>query len=154
MYHKILLVAFTCILIFGCSSFNKTENIIGVYKITKNNCHGSTQQIDICKNIVFIELVNGHFYKISNNEIAFVVWSGMNDLTYVAKKYEGDPSVVNYPIMLSIAAESSYVENITFTSKGNGVYSFGNQSTLSTLEFSLATAEDITRYIKEYPGND
>jgi hypothetical protein len=156
MLIRIWSILFILFITSGCSSVHKSDEIKAVYKVIDRNCQGTEDQIINCENIALLEFVNGNFYKVSNNEIAFVLWYGESELTYTARKYEGAYLIDSYPFTLTIDKESKYLETIIFASKNKGTYSFGKSSEagVSSLQFQRATDEDITDYVKEYPGNE
>ena len=139
----------------GCSAILEKDNILGVYKIGEKECRGSLTQINTCKEITLVEFVKGNFYKISDNEVAFTVWSGQSDLVYTARKFEGEYSIDSYPFTLIISNENGYLEKIVLQSPHYGIYSFGsNEENISELEIIAIGKNEIAKYIKEYPGND
>ena len=140
MFSKRSFILFTGLLASACSSLQSSDDIISVYTIGDKNCKGSDEQINWCNDITLLEFVKGNFYKISNDEIAFVTWSGKGELTYTARKYEGVHLVESYPFTLILSTESEYLEKIVFTSKNQGTYTFGNPngSDMSSLQLQSA----------------
>ena len=139
----------------GCSAILEKENILGVYKIGEKRCRGSITQINACKDITLVEFVKGNFYKVSDDEVAFTVWSGKSDLVYTARKYEGVYFIGSYPFTLTLSNGSAYFEKIVFQSQYSGIYSFGsNAENISELEIIAIGENEISNYVKEYPGNN
>ncbi len=135
----------TSSLLFGCASLPQQINILGTYKVEDRTCRGSDVQIQSCQQIRLLEFVKGNFYTISDNEVAFVTWSGdrNEDLLYSAKKYNGQLIVYAFPTSLSLSEDT-------------GLYRFGsnNASDMSELKFTRMSGKDINLLQKEYPGNE
>jgi hypothetical protein len=148
----------TSTLLFGCASLPPQIDILGTYKIQDRSCRGSDVQIQSCQKIRLLEFVKGNFYKISDNEVAFVIWSGdrNEDLSYSAKKYNGQLIVNAFPSLLPLSDDSDFMESITLNSEDTGVYKFGskNASDISELNFTRMSSKEINLLQKEYPGNE
>ena len=146
---------------FSCASTLNQNNIVGIYKVSTRDCNGSSVQIESCKSIAFIEFVAGKFYKIADNEIAFVIWSGEKntELLYLARKYNGDLNFMLGKSHILTGSDNQIKETIQFTSVGSGVYSIENYSTQykkwihSELIVEKASSKDVKNYTMEYPGN-
>lgn len=156
MRYKIPIIVCAVLLTTACASIQSAESILGVYTPTDKQCHGSAVQIDWCDKVSLLELVNGRFYSIAENEIAFVTWSGRYDLTYSAIKVSGKHLVDAYPFTLILSQESDYLEKIVFTAKNSATYHFGNphQGVMSSMQLQLATDNALAHYIKSYPSDD
>ena len=156
MFFKRAFVLPALLLILAFTSLQSKDDIISIYAIGDRSCHGTQESIDWCQNVALIEFVNGNFYKIKDNEIAFTIWSGVDELSYTARKYEGVQFIPSYPFTVMISDESVYIEKIVFNSRHQGHYIFSkpNESEISSLQFHKATSEDLKRFIKIYPGND
>jgi len=159
---KHVCISISIFILGSCSSIpeqNQTD-IIDIYKVFDRSCKGSSVQITECKAIAFIEFVRGNFYKISNDEIAFVQWKNEAnaDLLYTARKYSGESVFKNYPINIDIAVDPKFIETVTMSNKKHGVYKFGGQdksnTELSELKFRPAKKEELNLYKMEYPGSD
>jgi hypothetical protein len=155
---RIFFLLITSSLIFGCASLPPQINILGTYKVEDRTCRGSDVQVQSCQKIRLLEFVKGNFYKISDNEVAFVTWSGdrNEDLLYSAKKYNGQLIVSSFPTLLPLSDDTDYIESITLNSEDTGVYRFGgkNTSDISELKFSRMSNNDINLLQKEYPGTE
>lgn len=155
---RILFLLITPILLFGCASLPSQSNILGIYKIEDRTCRGSEVQIKTCQEITLLEFVRGNFYKISNNEVAFALWSGdkNEELLYSAKKYNGQLIVNTFPTLLSLSEDENFIEYITLNSKNTGVYSFGSNASTNTseLKFTKVSIDEINSFKKQYPGTD
>ncbi|HWV14629.1 MAG TPA: hypothetical protein VN030_04285, partial [Cellvibrio sp.] len=136
------------------------NNILGVYKVTDRTCNGSAIEINACESIVFIEFVKGSFYKIADDEIAFVIWSGEkgDDLLYQARKFGGRIDSDNGQLSLLIDGKN-LKERVIFLSSTTGIYSIERplfssaQLIKSELKIEKASASDLKDYSMEYPGN-
>ena len=141
---------------FGCTYAADTNSIIGVYKVAERKCSGTETERKSCNDISLLEFVKGNFYKIADDEVAFVVWSGDSDLRYNARKYAGEYVVKSYPATFVISDDNGFSESIVFNSKSEAVYRFGKNDGADISELVVVPASDIElrRYTKVYPGND
>lgn len=164
---KILRVTMSTLFLcsFGalCSCSNtptdSNNSIIGIYKVTDRDCSGTSIEIDDCNSVAFIEFVKGNFYKISDNEVAFVIWRGEagSDLLYSAKKYEGNTSFENNQMNGTISNDDDFKEEVHFSSLKTGVYTLEKKLSppiKSKLTLERASAVDLKNYTREYPGNN
>ena len=138
----------------SCAHLENEQDLIGVYKVVDTECVGSVVDIEACNSIVFIEFVKGKFYGVSDDEVAFVVWSGSYDLTYAARKLDVSSVVSGYPFSV-IIDDSDYIEKLNFESYAAGEYIFGSDSIgMSKLKIKRASVVDVNKYIKVYPDRD
>ena len=153
---RIFLCFCVSIIMSGCSCAADANSVLGVYKVVERKCVGTAVEITACNDISLLEFVKGNFYKISDNEVAFVVWSGDSDLTYSARKYEGKSVVESYPVKLVVSDDEGFGEFLLFKSKSEGVYSFGKNNSADKSELTVVPVsnDDLRGYSKEYPGND
>ena len=87
------------------------------------------------------------------DEVAFVVWSGGENLEYNARKIEYSINIENYPFVIEIETDSDFIESFTLFSNESGLYSYGRKGAQSTLNIRKATQQDLEQYNKLYPGN-
>jgi hypothetical protein len=155
---RIFFILITSTLLFGCASLPPQVNILGTYKVEDRTCRGSDVQVQSCQKIRLLEFVKGNFYKISDNEVAFVIWSGdrNEDLLYSAKKYNSQLIVNSFPTLISLSEDIDFIESITLNTEDTGVYRFGgkNASDISELKFTRMSSKDIDLLQKEYPGTN
>jgi hypothetical protein len=136
----------------ACTGSSHEKSAIGIYKVSERDCKGSSVQIDECNKIVLVEFVKGKFHKVRNNEVAFVVWSNEDELTYNARKIESDVRVVEYPSSIVIDKYFALEEKVVLNSDSFGVYVFPTgENSVSRLTIEKATSSDLARYNKEYP---
>lgn len=154
MILRRLLLIIIFITLSSCASVSNQEDIIGIYQVSSRECTGNQFQIDSCNDIQLLEFVKGKFYKIRDNENAFVVWSGNKDLTYNVRKIKQSFATTSFPFNLTLENDITYVERIIFNSNIDGLYEFGDPSSPSILRFHRALPEQLSKYIKNYPGND
>lgn len=167
MMKKLLRVTiptlFLCSLgaLWSCSNTPASSNssIIGIYKVTDRDCNGTSTEIADCNSVAFIEFVKGNFYKISDNEVAFVIWRGEvgDDLLYSAKKYDGDITFEKGNINGIISNDDDFKEDVYFSSSTTGIYTLEKKTSppiKSKLTVEKALAADLKNYTREYPGNN
>ena len=152
---------FFSFMLASCSSGGDTSenNILGIYKVSDRICQGSEAEVESCQAIIFVEFVKGNFYKVSDNEVAFVVWSGEKgkELTYTARKYEGAITFTKEPASAVISDDASFREEINFSEK-TATYSYeklqSGEPVKSQLKLNKAQTSDLAEYRMEYPGNN
>ena len=146
----------------GNTPVSDSGNVLGIYKVSDRNCKGTPVEIEDCNSVMLMEFVKGNFYKIADNEVAFVIWRGESgsDLLYTARKYEGNIKFQNTSLNTIISDDEKFKEEIRFLSQTKAIYSLEKKSsqsqavTTSELTLEKATATDLHNYILEYPGND
>lgn len=141
---------------------NISGDIIGKYNINNRGCFGSSAMIEQCESIKIIEFVHGSFYKVSNDEIAFVVWSGNKgeELMYSSRKYYGNKAILKSPFIAEIDQSEGVSEFVEFFNDNLGRYELTKKSLNGDVSFQMLL--DIERvyedspveYITIYPGND
>jgi hypothetical protein len=152
---KTVLYTFFMFFLISCTGISHEKSVIGIYKVSERDCKGNSVQIEVCKNIVLIEFVKGKFHKVRNNEVAFVVWSNDDELTYNARKIESDVRVVEYPTSIIIDEYFALEEKIVFDSDSSGTYVFPiSKDIVSRLKIEKATDADLAKYNKQYPEAD
>lgn len=154
MNTKYLLIAILLYFLCACASIKTEIDIAGIYKVVSKECSGNTQEKLSCNDIQLIEIVKGNFYKVKDSEFAFVIWSGDLDLDYNARKISNISNNVVIPFELVVDKNRNYVEKVTFNSGDTLKYEFGASSSVSTINCIKANSEDLTRFKKEYPGNN
>lgn len=147
--------------LWSCSNapVDHNSSIIGIYKVTDRECNGTSTEIVDCNSIAFIEFVEGNFYKISDDEVAFVIWRGEagDDLLYSAKKYNGSTTFDKDNINEVISNDDDFKEDVYFSSSKNGIYTFLKKASppiKSKLILERALPADLKNYTREYPGNN
>ena len=162
---KILLMLLCTSSLVACvtSSLNTNGEIFGKYIVVNRNCTGNSFMQDQCKDIKLLEFVKGNFYKISNEEVAFVIWSGSTneDLMYSARKYMGETvTIVDRKLFAHIEKSKDVNEYVEFSSNEHGQYFLESRSSNGNLAYSMILdierikPESGTRFITNYPGND
>jgi hypothetical protein len=150
---RIFFLLITSTLLFGCASLPPQINILGTYKVEGRTCRGSDVQVQTCQKIRLLELVKGNFYKISDNEVAFVIWSGdkNKDLLYSAKKYNAQLIVNSFPTLLPLSEDTNFIESITLNSEDTGVYRFGSKSAsdISELKFTRVNTGPVNTKLED-----
>lgn len=135
------------------------DGIIGIYKVTDRDCNGTSTEIDDCNSVALIEFVKGNFYKISESDVAFVIWRGEvgSDLLYSAKKYEGATALKNNHMNAIISDDDDVREEVYFSSLKTGTYTLEKKLSppiKSKLTLERVSAADLKNYTREYPGNN
>lgn len=152
MFRIGIVIAFIACL-SSCETVSRNDSHLGVYKITERRCNGSHLQLQACETIEFIEFVKGNFYKIDDDELAFVVWSGESDLNYSARKLNQKLVGSDYPVDIVISRDPNASETVRLNSQNVGVYILEAKGITSVLNFRLASSDDLEPYVKIYPGN-
>lgn len=138
-----LLISFSsCATISQVSDFN----LLGLYKIEKRQCDGFKEEKLDCESTLFIEFTKGNFYKISDDEVGFIIWRNSTDrnLLYTARKYENDLGDKS-----SSRVNINENEYLIFTDNNSGQY-FSNNSRFN---FIRVDKTKVTEHIMQYPGN-
>ncbi len=155
---KILSILITLFSLISCSnlSIDTKPGIIGVYKAIDRDCNGSEPKLAACKDLQLIEFVYGNFYQISEDQIAFVIWSGEKDkeLLYAAKKVDVDPILLKFPTQRELSSDDFFHESVVFSNIDSLEYSFGNSNNVSKIYFQRLMADEIGGFFKEYPGSE
>lgn len=149
-----IFIYFLIVLSASCTTYAPEGDMTGTYKVTERTCKGGEHQREACADIKFIEIVKGKFYKIKDDEYAFVLWSGDSDLDYSARKLNQKIESTSYPAEITIDSNGVYIEKLIFTSRTEGRYVSGKEADLSEFVFKKASKEDLSIYNKHYPGSN
>ena len=147
----------------GCATYSPLDKdeIFGKYAVANRTCTGNKLMQAQCNDIKLIEFVRGNFYKIANDEIAFVVWSGeeSEELMYSARKYLGEFNISKGESLKAYIEKSNEVdEYIEISFSGDGRYSLEGRSSRGKPSYRMVL--DVKRidspngYITNYPAND
>lgn len=139
------------------------ENLLGLYEITSRQCLGSIELTDNCNKTRFIELVNGQFFGIQNNELGLVFWRGEKgeELLYQATKLVLNKSN-SFKNHITISNDENVEEVLQLT---NGLVSSYRLSLNKPAENSVKTnfidyqlrpvsRSSLPEFRMNYPGND